>query len=119
MKKPWFSAKCLFRFPETDSRRQMYEERIILIKAENPDAAVKKAEKNARKYCKGLIVCKFVGLVDVFELFDNKVGETTEVYSSMETNELDPDDYLKKFYPDVPDDCEVEGQEHRWYKKDK
>jgi len=117
MKKSWYSAKCIFRHLETKSRRQIYEERIILIKAENSEAGIEKAEKNARQYCKDLENCEFARLVDVFDLFDKKVADKSEVYSAMQTNNLDPDDYLNHFYPDVPDDCEAEGQKHRWYKR--
>ena len=118
MKKSSYSAKCIFRHLETKSRRQIYEERIILVKADNSDAAIKKAEKNSRQYCKDLENCEFAGLVDVFELFDEKVTDKSEVYSAMQTSNLGPDDYLNQYYPDLSDDCEAEGQEHRWYKKD-
>ncbi|MBK8465983.1 MAG: DUF4288 domain-containing protein [Chloracidobacterium sp.] len=118
MKKSWYSAKCIFRHPETKSRRQIYEERILLVKADNSDSAIEKAEKNARQYSKDLENCEFASLVDVFELFDEKVGDKTEVYSAMRTSDLVPDDYLNQFYPEAPEDCELVGQKHRWYKKD-
>lgn len=118
MKQTLFSAKCIFRFLETEARRQIYEERIVLVRADNFDAAIQKAEKNSRKYCKNDNNCEFVGLVDVFELFDKKVDDKSEIFSSMQTNDLDPDDFISQFYPDVPDDCVAEGKAHRWFKKD-
>ena len=118
MRSSWYSAKCIFRFIKTESRRQIYEERIVLIKAKNFDAATEKAEKNARKYCKDDDYCEFAGLVDVFELFGKKIADKSEVYSSMQTTDIEPDEFLRKFYPDVSDDCVADGKTHRWFKKD-
>ena len=118
MKKSWYSAKCIFRHLETESRRQIYEERIVLLKAKDSDTAIKKAEKNAIKYCEDIEDCEPAGLIDVFELYDEIVGDKTEIFSSIQSNELSPEDYLSQFYPDTPDDCETSGQTHRWYKKD-
>jgi len=119
MKNSWYSAKCVFRIPETDSRRQIYEERIILIKAKDWDSAKKKAEAEANIYCDDSTATEFTGFLDVFHLFDETLGDKTEIFSSMQTSDLDSDEYLSQFYPETPGDCEAEGQTHRWYKKTK
>ncbi|MEP6787764.1 MAG: DUF4288 domain-containing protein [Acidobacteriota bacterium] len=119
MKNSWYAAKCVFRIPETSSRRQIYEERIVLIKAKGWDSAIKKAEKDAKRYCKGLVACEFTGFIDVFQLFDEKLNDKTEIFSSMRTNDLDSFEYLNRFYPEEPEDCEAIGQTHRWFKKTK
>ena len=113
----WYSAKCIFRHIETDSRRQMFEERITLHKAEDWDAAIEKAEVNAKQYCAD-VDCEFTGFVDVFEFFDEKIKDETEVYSSMQDNDLESNAYLNQFYPEQPNDCESIGKSHRWYNKD-
>ena len=118
MKKSWNSAKCVFRLPATDSRRQIYEERIILIEAKDFDSAIKKAEKEANQYCDDSFDAEFTGFVDVFHLFDKKLGTKTEIFSTMQTSDLNSVEYLNHFYPDMPDDCESEGQTHRWHRKD-
>lgn len=117
MKNSWYSAKCVFRIPETDYRRQVYEERIILIKAKDWDSAIKKAETEANLYCDNSVTCEFTGFLDVFHLFDETVGDKTEIFSSMQASDLGSAEYLNRFYPKVPEDCEVQGQTHRWYKK--
>ena len=117
MKKSWYSAKCIFRHPGTDSRRQIYEERIILIEAKDWDSAIKKGEKEAKHYCADSLT-EFTGFVDAFHLFHNKVGNKTEIFSTMQTSDLNSVEYLNHFYPEEPADCEAEGQTHRWYKKD-
>lgn len=118
MKKSWYSAKCVFRVAATDSRRQIYEERIILIEAKDSDSAIKKAEKEAKEYCDDSFGSEFTGFVEVFHLFDKKVGSKTEIFSSMQTSDLNSAAYLNRFYPDLAADCETEGQTHRWHKKD-
>jgi hypothetical protein len=117
MKNRWYSAKCVFRIPETDSRRQVYEERIILIKAKDWDSAVTKEETEANLYGKDSTPIAFTGFVDVFHLLDDTVGDTTELFSSMQQSDLNTAEYLSRFYPATPEDCEAEGQSHRWYKK--
>ena len=117
MKNSWYSAKCVFRIRETDSRRQIYEERIILIKAKDWDSAIKKAETEANLYCDESTTFEFTGFLDVFHIFGEAVGDKTEIFSSMQTSDLDSAEYLSRFYPEVPDDCEAQGQTHRWYKK--
>jgi Domain of unknown function (DUF4288) len=118
MKGPWFAAKCVFRHRGFDPARQVYEERIILIRAKSLDAALKKAEKEAGEYSQQLEKCEYLGYVDVFELFDENIGNKTEIYSSMQTSDLEPEEYLDHFYPEVSENCEAHGQIHRWYKKD-
>jgi hypothetical protein len=117
MKSYWYSAKCIFRHLATEQRRQMYEERIVLLKANNFDDAINQAEKEGKKYCKDLGNCEYAGFIDVFELTEEKITEKSEIFSAMQSSELSSEDYLKRFYPDKLEDCENIGLSHRWYNK--
>lgn len=68
----------------------MIEERIVLIKARSFDEAIKKGEKEAKKYASyesyinpygQKVVEKYIGSIDVFEPFD-EIAENKEIFSS-------------------------------------
>ncbi|HEX9961429.1 MAG TPA: DUF4288 domain-containing protein [Pyrinomonadaceae bacterium] len=71
----WYSSKCVFRHRETKTRRQMYEERIILLKAESFEAAIIKAENEARQYCRKSDDCEYAGFAEVFKLYEEKLSD--------------------------------------------
>ena len=96
---PWYGAKCIFRHNDRQTADGfMYEERIILLKAERADAAIARAEKEAQTYAADLSGCEFIEFVDVFHLFDETIGDGTEIYSLMRLSNLDKDKYLDTFY---------------------
>ncbi|WP_254511951.1 DUF4288 domain-containing protein [Anatilimnocola floriformis] len=96
---PWYGAKCIFLHAKGAGRsKQFYEERVVLIKAENFDKAVSRAEVMAEEYAKGLDGCAYAGFMNVFHIFDEQIGDGTEVYSLMRKSDLSKDEYLDKFY---------------------
>ncbi len=96
---PWYGAKCVFRHNDRkDDDNNMYEERIVLFKAENIDEAIIRAENEAKQYVNELSNCEYLGFVDVFNLFDETVEDGTEVYSLMRQSKLDKEKYLDNFY---------------------
>ena len=118
-KESWYSAKCIFLHAETESgHRQMYEERIILLKAPDFDEAIGRAENEAESYGRESDGCKYLGYADVFLLYDERIGDKTEIYSSLRRSSLGPKPYLEQFYPVEPDDCEAVGETHKWYNLD-
>jgi hypothetical protein len=115
----WYGAQCIFLHSETKhGMKQMYEERIILLRADSFDYAIKRAEKEAKKYCNELDGCKYVGHVNVFHIYDEKITDGTEIFSSMQRSDLKPKEYLDQHYPNEPDDCEAVGETHRWHNLD-
>jgi hypothetical protein len=97
---------------------QTYEERIVLLRADNVEAAIERAEREAEKYCRDLDGCKYVGYVNVFAIYDDKPGDGAEIFSSMQMSDLKPKEYLDLHYPNGPDDCEAVGESHRWHNLD-
>ena len=114
-KEPWYGAQCIFLHAETKhGLKQMYEERIVLLKASSFDEAIERAEKEAKEYCRNLDGCKHIGYVNVFHINDEKIDDGTEIFSSMQRSNLIPKECLAQHYPDEPDDCEAVGETHRW-----
>jgi hypothetical protein len=96
---PWYGAKCVFQHNDRkDGDNNMYEERIVLLKAENIDEALIRAENEAKQYVNELTECKYLGFVDVFNLFDETIEDGTEVYSLMRQSKLNKEKYLDNFY---------------------
>ena len=92
----YFGAKTLYlvevvgsvkRGNGTDKRYNMYEERIVLVRASSFDDALTKAIKDAKVYENvhtnpfgQKVKTKFLNCIDVFEMF-SKVEDLAEVYS--------------------------------------
>jgi hypothetical protein len=117
--KIWFSAQCVFLHADKGhGPKQMYEERVILLRADNMDAAIKQAENEAKKYSRDLDGCTYLGYVNVFELYDQELGDGAEIFSIMHKSDLKPREYIDIHYPEKPDDCEAIGETHRWHNLD-
>ena len=96
---PWYGAKCVFLHTGIESYPgQVYEERVILVKAGGFNDAISRAEVMAEAYAKDVDGCSYTGFVDVEDIYDENVGDGAEVYSLMRTSSLSKDDYLNRFY---------------------
>jgi hypothetical protein len=114
----WYSAQCIFLHSDKGhGPKQMYEERIVLLRADSTEDAIEQAEKEAEEYCDDLEGCRYVGYVNVFAMFD-KPGAGTEVFSTMQKSDLESKEYLNLHYPNEPDNCDAIGEIHRWYNLD-
>ena len=96
---PWYGAKCIFLHTDLKSKNgRVYEERVVLIKAENADQAVERAEEKAKEYASSLDVCSYLGFVDVFHIYGESIEDGTEIYSLMRDSKLGKNKYLNRFY---------------------
>jgi hypothetical protein len=118
--KTWFSVKQIFLHkPENKGIKPWYEERVILILATNEDDANQKARLDGEEYClSNNETCRFIEIIDTYELYEAEIEDKTEVFSSKTISSLSPDDFVSQFYPDSPSDCEKNGDEHYWHNKD-
>src|SRR5213596_1895328 len=75
-KQDWFSAKTIFKHHrvEDGKTKTVFEERVVLLRATGFDDAIAKAEAEAAVYCGTGGDKVYLGFVDVFHLFDEKVG---------------------------------------------
>lgn len=96
---PWYGAKCVFLHTAIEScPGQVYEERVILVRAGSLDDAIARAEVLAEEYATDLDGCTYTGFVDVFHIYDESIEDGAEVYSLMRTSDLGRDEYLNRFY---------------------
>ena len=102
---PWYGAQMVFRLRAAGSMSaDSYEERVVLVYADSEEDAVAKAEVEAKEYCQGTDM-EYTRFVRVFHIFDEAIGDRTEVFSIIRESNLSPKDYLDHFY-DTGLECE-------------
>ncbi|MEM8885327.1 MAG: DUF4288 domain-containing protein [Planctomycetota bacterium] len=101
MSTKYFSARLVFvhvDLPPKVEDGKVYEERIVLLRAESFEAAIELAEECAHAYCEGLDGVEPLDLVQVYELADDPEEDGAEIYSLMRSSPLPPADYLDRFF---------------------
>jgi hypothetical protein len=99
----WFAVRCVLHHRERDA----YEERITLWRSNDLDAAIARAEREARDYASDLETTEYTGLAQAYQLFDSP-ADGSEVFSLIRDSELAPDAYLNTFFA-----TGSERQQHR------
>lgn len=95
---PWYSARCIFHHRATATRPAYYEERIVLLRADDFDHALRRAEDDARAYAALLDGVEYVEHLDVYHLFESSIGDVTEVFSLIRESRLEPEAYISRFF---------------------
>ncbi len=93
---PWFSARCIFRHRGSDTRPSSYEDRIILLRADDFDHAILRAEEEARAYADEGV--EYLECLDIYHLFESSIGDRTEIFSLLRDSELSPQDYITRYF---------------------
>jgi hypothetical protein len=95
---PWYGAQMVFRDQAAATKGPGdYEERVVLIRANSEKEAFAKAEAEAREYCQATDM-QYLGFVRLFHIFDEKIGDKTEVFSIKRDSKLGPKAYLDRFF---------------------
>lgn len=92
----WFSVRSVYRSKGTLDGSELYEERVVLFRAEDFDDAIAKAEADAAEYVDGLD-SEVLPLFQAHWLFDDP-ADGVEVFSLMRVSDLKPGDYLDHFF---------------------
>ena len=100
MDDPWYSARGIFRHAPSESSggKLVYEERVVLFRAESFEDAIRQAEVEAEEYCSHLSGVSYLGYVMVYHLPSPKVAGGTVVFSLLRSSNLPPKAYLKRFF---------------------
>ena len=96
-KEPWFSAKCVFLHKGIKRKMPCYEERITLVRARSFKEALRKGEAEAERYAGSLEGTEYLGFISVYNLFDSRIADGTELYSVMQSIRLSKRDYLRRY----------------------
>ncbi len=73
----------------------MYEERVVLIQADDFDEAIEKAEKEAKEYSD--FGTEYLEYINVYHLCDYILRSGSELYSEMRSSDLEPEAYISYF----------------------
>lgn len=77
-----------------------FEERIVIIAADDEDEAIAAAANESREYCSYLTDCSPLGLYQSYLIGEEAIQDKSEVFSLMRTSQLAVNDYLSRFYDD-------------------
>jgi hypothetical protein len=94
---PWYAVKCLFLHKDLKRRngKNNYEERILLVKANDFDEAISKAENEAVEYCKDLgDEVEYLKFCNAYHIAESEIEDGTEIYSLITKSELNKTDYI-------------------------
>ena len=83
-----------------------YEERVTLWQAPSHEAALQRAEAEARDYAAALAPAEYLRLAQSYQLFDAP-ADGAEVFSLLRSSDLTPSAYLHAFF-----DTGRERQQH-------
>jgi hypothetical protein len=97
---PWYSARCIFRHTaySPERGREVYEERIVLFRAESADDAIRRAEEDAMRYEQETNGVEYLGYCMTYHLFECSVGDGSEVFSLIRESDLDSGEYISRFF---------------------
>ena len=106
---PWYGAKMIVGwYRRATGERLCYEERVVLLYADDFDDAWAKAEREAEEYCRASQgndwEMKLEAIVGVYEMIDTKLSQNMEVFSICRESDLEPQAFLNRFYADHFDD---------------
>ncbi len=96
---PWYGVRLIYQlhgFSEETSQN-VYEERILIVRAESGEAAIEKAEEYSKDYEDA--TTEYLGCANSFNIFDENgscLGPGTEVFSVLQKSSLPPEEYLDR-----------------------
>ncbi|WP_435021000.1 DUF4288 domain-containing protein [Tundrisphaera sp. TA3] len=96
-REPWYAARCIFCLEQPD-QLTTYEERVILVRADSWEQAIRMAEEEAEEYVAMSEGWSYSGFLQIFHLFDRAIGHKSEVFSLMRTSELGLREYIDRFF---------------------
>jgi hypothetical protein len=94
---PWYAARCIFHHRARGTIPACFEERIILLRATGAAEAIRRAEEEAREYAASLEAVEYVDAMDMFHLYEQLVGDGTEVFALLRVSDLDARAYVSQF----------------------
>jgi hypothetical protein len=95
----WFAAKCLFQHLDLTRQEGLpcYEERVVLLRAPDLEGALRRAERDARRYASDPSI-EFLEFTTVYPLFDQTPGDRVVVFSAFRALPLDADGLIARHY---------------------
>jgi len=101
---PWYGVRLVYR--HTNSATSRFEERIVIVQADDADSAIQKTEQLSREEYEdeGTVYTGYAMAFHVFDEAEDTLGEGVEVFSLVRNSDLSVDDYLDRFH-DTGNEC--------------
>jgi len=94
----WYAIKCIFEVPAREELgKHLYEERVLLWKAESFEEAFEFAKKEAKEYEKEAEGISFIGRSDAYEIDHDIIGHGSELWSHQRGSNFEPHNYVRTF----------------------
>ncbi len=103
-KREWYSVKCIFEHPlfAQGAEATVYEERVVILRANDFDDAIRQGEVEAQQYVEGLGGdARYAGFINAYRTGEKELADKMEVYSLMRGTTL-------------PREAFLEGVRHFW-----
>lgn len=91
----WYTVRCVFRWAEAEGRP--YEERLTLWRTADLDAAIARAEAEARQYAEDTGVT-YLGFAQGYRTGEKELTDGSEVFSLLRDSALPPEEYLDRHF---------------------
>ena len=99
----WYAARAVFLHKglgPARGKKRVFEERIVLLRAATEKAALREAEREARRYARSTSGVDYVGFVETFRLFESRLRSGSEVFSLMRSSTLTPSRFVSRYVDD-------------------
>jgi hypothetical protein len=95
----WFGVRSVFQHQRQDISpgSNLYEERVVIVRAADFATALGKAESEAGEYACDDDV-QFLGFSQAFEIYEDPSSPPAEVFSLMRESPLDAEAYIDSFF---------------------
>lgn len=97
---PWYGVRLIYQHYglSEEASQNVYEKRIVIVRAESGEAAIEIAEEYSSKDYENETT-EYLGCANSFNIFDENgpcLGPGTEVFSVLQKSSLPPGDYLDR-----------------------
>lgn len=94
----WFAVRSVVVFDAgAEDGRDIYEERVCLFEAADAEVAIARAEVEVSAYAALFDDATALGFHQSYALAE-EIGDGAEVFSLMRDSDLQPDDFLDRFF---------------------
>ncbi len=100
----WYSVRCIFEHDDLayETETTVYEERIVILRAEGLDDAIVRGEAEAEEYTvsTGDASIRYAGFIDAYRTGEKELRDGMEVYSLMRGTTLPEAEFITRYYDD-------------------
>jgi len=100
----WYGAKSLYSHVVAGTKKKVYEERVVVLRAKNAEEAIDLAEEEARKYAASLKNVRYMNYVMVYVMTETVIRPGIEVFSLMRQMDLKPRTFMARYH-DAKSEC--------------